>query len=218
MPRYLPYVFGTLIAVLITGGPLAYAVYEQANIRNFHCVQEGVLYRSGQMSIAGLKRIVHDYGIKTVLSLRDSYRLGEAPPDLDEESYCRRQDIAYFRISPRSWWAPEGLPPAEEGVKQFRAIMDDPANYPVLVHCFAGIHRTGAFCAIYHMEYDRWSNEQAVVDLRANGYTNLDDEWDILGYLERYRPRWRGPAPAPQVTTSRKLDPATLKRKKHRKW
>jgi hypothetical protein len=26
--------------------------------------------------------------------------------------------------------------------------------------------------------------------MRACGYTTLDDEWDILGFLERYRPSW----------------------------
>jgi protein tyrosine/serine phosphatase len=68
--------------------------------------------------------------------------------------------------------------------------MDDPANFPVLVHCFAGIHRTGAYVAVYRMEHDRWTNAEALDELRAFGYRNLDDEWDVLGYLEQYRPRW----------------------------
>ena len=70
--------------------------------------------------------------------------------------------------------------------------MDNPDNYPVLIHCFAGIHRTGAFCAIYRMEYEGWTNAEAIEELRACGYSNLDDEWDILGYLEQYR-RSRAP-------------------------
>ena len=69
--------------------------------------------------------------------------------------------------------------------------MDDPANYPVLVHCFAGIHRTGAYMAVYRMEIDRWDNDAALDELRACGYRHLDDEWDVLGYLESYRPRWK---------------------------
>jgi protein tyrosine/serine phosphatase len=66
--------------------------------------------------------------------------------------------------------------------------MADPKNYPVLVHCFAGIHRTGAYTAIYRMEFEGWSNAKAIAEVKACGYTNLDDEWDILNYLERYRP------------------------------
>ena len=68
--------------------------------------------------------------------------------------------------------------------------MDDSNRYPVLVHCFAGIHRTGAMVALYRMEYERWPTAEALDELRANGYRNLDDEWDVLGYLEQYRPRW----------------------------
>src|SRR5256885_11207419 len=50
--------------------------------------------------------------------------------------------------------------PAERGLQAFRAIMDDPAQQPVLVHCFKGVHRTGAYCAIYRMDYDGWANYQ----------------------------------------------------------
>jgi hypothetical protein len=33
--------------------------------------------------------------------------------------------------------------------------------------------------------------------MRACGYSTLDDEWDILGYLERYRPAWMDDSAAP---------------------
>ena len=191
MRRYLPAFFGMLIALVVLGGPLSYAYYRQTQMRNFHAVRDGVLYRSGQMTIAGLKTALHDYGIKTVITLRDAYYPDDAPPDVREEDYCEAEEITYCRISPRNWWAPDGSVPAEEGVQRFRAIMDDPANYPVLIHCFGGIHRTGAFCAIYRMEYEHWSNEQAIAELRACGYKDLDDEWDLLTYLEQYRPRWK---------------------------
>jgi protein tyrosine/serine phosphatase len=78
-------------------------------------------------------------------------------------------------------------------VRKFREIMADPDNFPVLIHCFAGIHRSGAYCAIYRMEHDHWTNAQAIAELKAHGYDNLDDEWDILGYLEQYCPTWRQP-------------------------
>jgi protein tyrosine/serine phosphatase len=191
MPRYLPHLFSTLIVAMLVLVPVGFARHEQAQVRNLHVVKDRVLYRSGQMSIVGLKRVVNDLGIRTVVSLRDAAYLGEPPPDIKEEEYCRSEDIRYVRISPRTWWSPHGFVPAEEGVRTFRRIMDDPTNYPVLVHCFAGIHRTGAFCAVYRMEYEQWSNEQAIEEVRMYGYDNLDEEWDILSYLEHYRPRWR---------------------------
>jgi tyrosine-protein phosphatase SIW14 len=191
MRRFVPYLLGTLSVVLLAGGPALYAYYRQLHIRNFRAVREGVLYRSGQLSLLGLQRVLRDYGIKTVVTLRDSSDPKDPPPDRAEENYCLAEGIHYCRISPRTWYSPDGSVPAEEGVRQFRAVMDDKSNYPVLVHCFAGIHRTGAFCAVYRMEYEHWSNPDAIAEMRACGYRDLDDEWDLLGYLEQYQPRWR---------------------------
>ncbi len=197
MPRALRFLFGNLLAVLLLGGPLGYALYRPTHFRNLHVVRPDVLYRSGQLSRFGLQRVVHDHGIKSVVTLRDAYNPSDSPPDRSEEEYCKAQEINYYRISPRTWWAPDGSIPAEEGVRQFREILDDPQNYPILLHCFAGIHRTGAFCAIYRMEYEHWSNAQAIAEMRALGYRDLDDEWDLLTYLEEYQPRWRRPQTEP---------------------
>jgi protein tyrosine/serine phosphatase len=189
MPRYLCWLCGTLIALFLVAGPVVFFNYQQAEFRHFRVVRDGVLYRSGQMSLSGLKRVIHDHGIRTVVTLRDAIAIGDPPPDWEEEEYCRAEDITYVRIPPRTWWAADGSIPAEKGIQQFLAVMDNPENYPVLVHCFAGIHRTGAFCAIYRMEYEGWTNAGAIAEMKACGYNTLEDEWDVLGYIEKYQPR-----------------------------
>src|SRR5205085_1787461 len=100
MPGYLRYLFGVSIAGLVVGGPVAFAYYHQTQLRNFRVVRSGVLYRSGQMTIAGLKRAVNDHGIKTVITLRDAYFSGDTPRNLEEENYCRAEELNYFRITP----------------------------------------------------------------------------------------------------------------------
>ncbi len=203
MPRYLLRLAGVFIVIILIAAPVAFAVHQQNQMRNFRVVKDGVLYRSGQMSLEGLKRVVHDYGIKTVISLRDNNR----PTDLAEEEYCAKEDIKFLRLPPRQWWAQTGPAPVEENVAAFREVMADPANYPVLVHCFAGVHRTGAFCAVYRMEHDHWTNAQAINELKEFGYINLGEEWDVLGYLEEYQPTWREDA-ADHAPVSRKRPPA----------
>ncbi len=183
------------VVVLLIAGPVVLALRHRAETRNFRTVRPGVLYRSGQMSLAGLKRVVHDYGIKTVVTLRAPNAPGAPPPDLKEEEYCHAQEINHVRIPQLEWWAVDGPAPVEEGVQMFREVMDDPANYPVLIHCFAGVHRTGAYCAVYRMEYEKWGNAAAIAELKAQGYDNLEEELDILGYLEQYRPRWQAREP-----------------------
>jgi hypothetical protein len=217
MPRALSYLFGLLIAGLLVGGPIGFTWYQQANIRNFRVVRESVLYRSGQLSLAGLRRVVHDYGIQTVVSLRDTVHVGKPPPDVEEEEWCKDQDINYYRITPRNWWAPDGSCPAEEGIRTFLAVMRQPENYPVLIHCFAGVHRTGAFCAVYRMEFEHHTNAEAIAEVKACGYSNLDDELDILNFLEQYHPAWQTTPAAPlDEDQKRKIELNIRQRSKRR--
>ena len=191
MPRFVRIAFVLLILGMLVGGPLCHAYYHQANFRKVRVVKDGVLYRSGQLSEKGLKSLIHDLGIKTVVTLRDSTVAGAPAPDHGEEVYCLNQEINYYRIAPRRWITNDGAVPAEEGVKVFREVMDDPAHYPVLIHCWGGIHRTGAFCAVYRIEYEDWSNARAVDELLAAGYREFEDKWDLLEFVEKYVPRSR---------------------------
>jgi tyrosine-protein phosphatase SIW14 len=193
MARFLLNLTGVLVILAAAAVPAWVGYRSTVATRNLRVVREGVLYRSGQMTISGLKRTSHDFGIKTVISLRDAHRPGDVAPDAREEEFCNKQEIAFHRIVLGRWYAEDGSTPAEEGVRLFRDIMADPANYPVLVHCLAGIHRTGAACAIYRMEQEHWSNERAMREMKESGYDTLDDEWDILGYLEIYQPTWKEP-------------------------
>ncbi|MCI0684411.1 MAG: tyrosine-protein phosphatase [Gemmataceae bacterium] len=199
MPRVRVFLILYVLAILI-GGPLIYYRVTEKMARNFHVVERGVLYRSGQLPLAGFRRIVHDHGIRTVICLRD----GDHDVDRDEEVFCRRWGITHVRIPPRSWSPKKGSPkngspkkeapvkgpvPVEEGLTAFRRVMDDPANHPVLIHCFAGLHRTGAYCAVHRMEYQGWSNHDAIAEMRAIGYDTLDNDRDLLRFLTIYRAR-----------------------------
>jgi protein tyrosine/serine phosphatase len=157
-------------------------------MRNFRVVRDGVLYRSGQMPLPGLVQAIHEYAIRTVVNLRD----GTTSADQKEEDYCRKEGIRFVRIPPRHWSGDTEVVPADEGIRQFREVMSDPRNRPVLIHCFAGIHRTGAFVAVYRMEYEGWPSDRAVEEMRACGYTNIDEELDVLKYMEQYRRAGKG--------------------------
>jgi tyrosine-protein phosphatase SIW14 len=188
--RLINWIGGLTVIAIMVGIPVSYVHLKHKQSRNIRVVDSGILYRSGQLGPTGFKRLLHDYGIKTVISLRDSDDPSIPPPDRNEEEFCKGMHIKYVRITPRSWWPEyDGSPPAEKGVAKFLSVMDDPKNYPVLLHCFAGTHRTGAMVAIYRMEFNRWSNEDALAELRNAGYKNLDNEMDVLTYLQDYKPR-----------------------------
>jgi protein tyrosine/serine phosphatase len=179
-----------LIAGSLFGAPVAYSLVREKHLRNFRVVEEGVLYRSAQPSPAGLERIIHDYRIRTVVSFRDvEPGKTEEIPDAWEEALCAKLGVKFVRMPLRHWSAKNGPVPAEENVEKLLAILDDPGNHPVLVHCFKGVHRTGTYCAIYRMECQGWSNKDAMEELKALGYDKLDQEDDVRTYLEKYEQR-----------------------------
>ena len=195
--RLVRIVLGLVVAGIIVAGPYYYFQHRKAQFRNFHVVKEGVLYRSGQMNRDGFMRMVHDHSIKTVISLRFASNPNQLPPDVGEETLCNLIGLKHVRIPYRSWWPVHGTVPADKGVDQFLKVMRDPANYPVLIHCFAGIHRTGAYCAIYRMEFENWTKEQAMAEMKAHGY--VVEHPDVFAYLEHYRRKGAGLAEPPLV-------------------
>jgi len=185
MTRWLIGLLGPLFVLACVAAPVGVAVSEQRQYKNFHVVHPGVLYRSGQLTTGALARIVHDERIRTVVSLRE----GLDARDVAEERFCAREEIRFVRLPPvmRGWEGESGDSDNDDNVRAFLEVMRDPANHPVLVHCFAGIHRTGAYCAVFRMEFEGWDNERAIAEIKAMGYDNFDNEMDIRGWLEGYR-------------------------------
>jgi tyrosine-protein phosphatase SIW14 len=184
---------GVAIVAAISGVTLvAYAALRPAHLRNFGTVREGVLYRSGQLSPTGLDRVLSEHPCRTVVSLRP-FRDADSNADTWEEEVCRARGVKYVRIAPPEGHGEDGLDRMAEG---FLAVMDDPTNHPVLVHCLAGRDRTGTMCAIYRMEFDEWSNRNAADEMQRFEFDPKKDpaaeayERYVLGYkARRDRPR-----------------------------
>ena len=178
-----------LLLALIAGLPAAHYSLTSVETRNFRVVTPGVLYRSGQMTPAGLSRILDEYRIRTLISFRDSRDSTAPPPDEFETDLCQSKRVEYHRLAPQRWSAPDGTVPAKANVAKFLEIVRDPKTpRPILVHCFAGIHRTGAFVAIYRMECEGWSNDDAIQEMLRIGSIRSTFENDQLDYLANYRP------------------------------
>src|SRR5205807_2661750 len=122
-------------------------------------VVPGRFYRSGQMTAPGFADAVARFHIRTIVNVQDDV----PDPDLDrhfwgggtvkESELCRQLGVRYVQISPDlvpRRLVPEARPRA---VAEFLAVMDEEGNYPVLLHCRAGLHRTGILAAVYRMEY-----------------------------------------------------------------
>lgn len=183
-------ILATAVVLLVVAVPLLYSSHQQTHVRNFRVVEDGVLYRSGQLSRPVFERVVREYGIKTVITLRTT-RVKDGPfPDEWERELCAAQGVRHVRLVPLVWSPNEnGDVPADRNVEKFLGLVRDPANQPVLVHCFAGIHRTGTMCAIYRMERDGWSADNAIREMEVCGFEEAENEGTraLAKYLRNYK-------------------------------
>jgi protein-tyrosine phosphatase len=195
--------FGLVIAGLVTIVPVARYRWVYNHYKRLRPVTAGVLYRSGELTASGFVDAVAQYGIRTIVNLQDEYPDPDLPWDsfgggrIKESELCRQLHVRYLH-NPPDLISPTLLPKQRPGaIDRFLAIMDDPSNFPVLIHCRAGLNRTGVMTAVYRMEYDGWTPRQAIEEMKDNGfgdYTCTSANLYITEYVLGYQPRVRAVA------------------------
>ena len=185
--------------VLIVGvAPVVYFRDLYAYNKRLKEVVPGRFYRAGQMTADGLAETVQKLHIKLVLNVQDDF----PDPDLfesfwsgrtiKESDLCRRLGVRYEFIAPDLVFPTEAAEKHPRAIDRFLELLDDESNYPVLLHCKAGLHRTGFLTAVYRMEYQGWTQAAAFREMKAHGFgpwacsaANLY----VSQYVLHYRPR-----------------------------
>ncbi|HEX8495525.1 MAG TPA: tyrosine-protein phosphatase [Pyrinomonadaceae bacterium] len=122
------------------------------NIKNFGKVNDNY-YRGSQPGPAELAQL-KKLGIKTVIDLRK-----DSVPE--EPLWVRSAGMQYFNIPLKA-----SRPATEEQTAYFLSLVNDPANWPVYVHCKGGRHRTGALTGIYRITHDGWTADQVYREMK----------------------------------------------------
>lgn len=161
---------------LFVGGLYGYYRNVWEHGKRLRVVVPGKLYRCGQLTVEGFRDAVERYGIKSVVNLQDEFpdpRIRNSYSDkgtTGEQEMCRELGVRYFHVKP------DLVPPTTPGphrpraVDDMLAIYDRGELYPMLIHCKAGLHRTGVLLAVYRMEYQNWPREEAFRELKAHGF------------------------------------------------
>jgi len=134
---------------LALGG--GYWRHQATAFRRFSVVHERRLFRSRALPAEIIWRRCKEHGIRTVVDLRKEKH--REAIDAEVEALAGAS-VKHIHLA-------TGQVPEPHVVAQFLEIMDEPANWPVLVHCRHGVGRTGVMVAIYRMEYQGWSNDRA---------------------------------------------------------
>jgi len=110
---------------------------------NLHKVSNN-LYRSSQPTPWQLKKIVKEKGIKTVINLRGTKP--HSPVYMLEKMACDEIGVKMIDVEIYS-----RVVPNKEQLKKLAKAFDE-AEYPALMHCKAGVDRTG-FAATFYLYY-----------------------------------------------------------------
>jgi tyrosine-protein phosphatase SIW14 len=198
MLTVLRWLLATFAVILALGPPVALYRYEYVQAKRFHEVTPGRFYRSGQMTATGFRDIIDRFKIKTFINLQHedpdpvltNHWLG--PGTIHESELCEQLGIRYVLLTPDLMPPDNKLDDIPPAVDDFLQILDDEANYPVLLHCKAGLHRTGRLTAIYRMECQGWTKGEALREMRADGYGYYmasDADVYVIQFIENYVPR-----------------------------
>ncbi len=145
-------------------------------------VQPGVLYRDGVRSLRQFKLAAEKTHVRTVVSLVDDQEI-QQPPFTDEMNYCAAHGITVVRVP----IVLGGWPSGDE-IKQFLAVVADPTNRPVLVHCAQGVRRTGMMVAAYQISVLNYDKEKTTADMLTFGHSQRT-VGDVQRFIDTYDPQ-----------------------------
>ena len=110
-------------------------------------------------------------GIKTIIDLRKDSIAGASQE-------AREAGLQYVNIPLTT-----KRPATEDQTTQFLKLVNDPANWPVFVHCKGGRHRTGEMTAIYRITHDGWSGDKAYEEMKKYDF---EDSFFYPRSLKKY--------------------------------
>jgi tyrosine-protein phosphatase SIW14 len=132
-------------------------LYNLPGLANVGLVAPGVLRGAevGKNGYATLKAM----GVKTVIDMRTS-----------ESEKAQVEAAGMTAIAIPIEMTRDGL---KEKVDRVVALMADPANQPVYVHCRHGQDRTGIVVAAFRMKQQGWSLADAETEMQAFGFNDV---------------------------------------------
>ena len=130
-------------------------------------------------------------GIKTVIDLQ-----GDGL-NADEAGLVAAAGMKFYRIPMTT-----RVTPTAEQLARFLQVVNDPALQPVYVHCKGGRHRTGVMTAVYRMENNGWTADQAFQEMKKYRFGSDFLHPEFKQFVYAYQPLNRRGAPQPSVVAA----------------
>ena len=176
-----------LLIVIAASMPLIKYGRHHVFPKRFHVVEPGALYRSGRLERGPLRHVLGTYEIRTIVSLLSDEP--DRPSQQAQERVASEMGVRILRF-----------PMPGDGRGHFDAldaaadILADTAYHPILVHCAAGVHRTGAVFAAYRVKHCGWDLQEALAEGDIYG-CSYRDKTELIEHLQAYYRQRIAPPP-----------------------
>jgi protein tyrosine/serine phosphatase len=176
------FVFAAAFAFVAIQIAAAQGAWASVQITNFSQVSAEI-YRGGRPEDAASMADLKAMGIKTVIDLQGGdignstfgwiaglMEPGEAPSWIAyEKKTVEGLGMKFVNVPINS--LDEMTSVSGYALGRAIALMNDPKNQPVYVHCEHGIDRTGMLIALYRVYYQNWTRQAAYDEMVEKGHT-----------------------------------------------
>src|SRR5262245_59442490 len=143
------------LATFVVAVPSVHYRADYAHHKRLRTVAPRVLYRSGQLTAEGFRDAVGRFGLRTVVNVQNDFpdpaiaRTFWDRRTVPESELCRQLGVRYVFLNPDLCSDRTNPAARPKVIDEFLALLDDPANHPVLLHCKAGLHPNGMLPQYY---------------------------------------------------------------------
>lgn len=162
-----------VVVVAACSGPPRRLLHPTDPATDFHLVSDGI-YRGGRIEEPGVIAL-KKMGFKTILNLEND------DEEISEEAAWAKSAGLVQISQPMSGF----LTPSDRQVDKILAVLADPTNRPIYVHCKKGMDRTGIVVALHRVYNEGWTVARAKRERDELGFNYY------LRYLDRYW-TWKG--------------------------
>lgn len=160
MPRFLRWLLPLVLIAAAAGG---YAYRQHHRYKHFAIHEPGKVYRCGWVEADVMGELVRTYQVKTVVNLCRPGEMGLTRAK-DERRAVVAAGAKLLELS-----LPDTADPHDLRLVPHQAVLSDPANYPMIIHCQHGVNRTARMIAMYEVLIHHADGEAAIYQMPKFG-------------------------------------------------
>lgn len=148
--------FWILTTLLVCVSVAGWSVYQHRRFKHWAVHEEGMMYRSAWLEPDVLDEVIEEHQIRSVVNLCNPGEMG------DERWVKQRLAVKNAGAKLIELPMPLTVDSADPQIAKHLEVLNNPDNYPMLVHCQHGVTRTAKFLSIYDIAYRGQTAEKSL--------------------------------------------------------